>query len=563
MRKRCLLIILINREVNKMYTKPNSTKKVFFSGVLLLTLSTVLVKVVGLFYKIPMLSYLGSEGMGYFHSAYEIYAIFCIIATAGLPIALSVLIAAAVAEGKDGEVHRIWRVSLAIFVIIGIVGSLLIWIFARPICGWIKSEDALGCMISIAPTLFFVCVSSAIRGYFQGYQKMLPTAISQLIEAVGKLVFGLLFAQIAIRQGKSVPELAAAAGWGVTVGTIFSTIYLALEKLRFSAKKNYCSDAEITHTGHTVEKKLLRIALPITLGSFVISLTKVVDMTMVLRRLQSIGYTSKEANEAYGSYTTLAISVFALLPTLLNSIALPLVPILSSAIACKDKNTEQKMIELSYRINALIAIPVSIGITLFARPILSLLFGSQIEAIETAAPLLSILGISVFLSCMITATNSVLHAYREVKKPIYSTLAGVFAKGIAAYILIGIPAIGLWGAPISTFFCNAVIVVFNMLFVSKFCDSIDIKSLFVYPTLLSILSVGAAYGEYMLLRYRFGENVLVSVASMVTAAILYLLFGCLFGLILEEDLLALPMGDKICTILAKIHLLSKKEYEKT
>ena len=546
-----------------MHTKPNATKKVFFSGVLLLTLSTVLVKVVGLFYKIPMLSYLGSEGMGYFHSAYEIYAIFCIIATAGLPIALSVLISASLAEEKEREVKHIWKVSLALFVLIGFIGSLVMWIFARPICGWIKSEDALGCMISIAPTLFFVCVSSAIRGYFQGYQKMLPTAISQLIEAVGKLVFGLLFAQIAIRQGKSVPELAAAAGWGVTVGTILSTVYLALEKIRFSTKDTHASDAKIPHDGHTIEKKLLRIALPITLGAFVISLTKVVDMTMILRRLQSIGYTSKEANEAYGSYTTLAISVFALLPTLLNSIALPLIPILSSAIAAKDRITEQKMIELSYRINALIAIPASVGITLFARPILSLLFGSQTEAIETAAPLLSILGISVFLSCMITATNSVLHAYREVKKPIYATLAGVLAKGIAAYILIGIPSIGLWGAPISTFFCNAVIVVFNMHSVSKFCDSIDIKPLFVYPTLLSVLSVGISYGEYMLLRYRFGENALTTVASMITAAILYLLFGCLFGLILEEDLLSLPMGDKICTILAKIHLLSKKEYEKT
>ena len=476
-----------------MHTKPNATKKVFFSGVLLLTLSTILVKVVGLFYKIPMLSYLGSEGMGYFHSAYEIYAIFCIIATAGLPIALSVLVSASLAEGKEREVKHIWQVSLTLFVFIGLVGSLLMWIFARPICRWIKSEDALGCMISIAPTLFFVCVSSAIRGYFQGYQKMLPTAISQLIEAVGKLVFGLLFAQIAIKQGKSIPELAAAAGWGVTAGTIFSVIYLAFEKMRF--QHSFCKETlpESDLIKKAVGKKLLHIALPITLGSFLVSLTKVVDMTMILRRLQSIGYTSVQANEAYGSYTTLAISVFALLPTLLNSIALPLIPILSSAIACKDRITEQKMIELSYRINALIALPASVGITLFARPILSLLFGNQIEAVETAAPLLSILGISVFLSCMITATNSVLHAYREVKKPILATLAGVAAKGIAAYILIGIPVIGLWGAPISSFFCNAVIVVLNMHFVSKFCDALDIKSLFVYPTFLSFIAVGIAY----------------------------------------------------------------------
>ncbi len=546
-----------------MNTKPNTTKKVFFSGVLLLTLSTILVKFVGLFYKIPMLSYLGSEGMGYFHSAYEIYAVFCIIATAGLPVALSVLISAALAEGKAREAERIWQVSLTLFVIIGLLGSLLMWGLARPICRWIKSEDALGCILSIAPTLFFVCVSSAIRGYFQGYQKMLPTAVSQLLEALGKLVFGLLFAHFALKRGASVPQLAAAAGWGVTAGTVLSTIYLAFERVRFRKKENCKAKLDVLHYGHAVEKKLLKIALPITLGSFIISLTKVVDMSMILRRLQDIGYTSTQANEAYGSYTTLAISVFALLPTLLNSIALPLIPILSSAITGGDRVTEQKMIELSYRINALIAIPASLGITLFAHPILSLLFGNQREAVETAAPLLSILGISVFLSCMITVTNSVLHAYREVKKPIYSTLAGLLIKGIAAYLLIGIPTIGLWGAPISSFFCNAVIVVMNMHFVSKFCDCIDIKSLFVYPTLLSILAVGIAYGEHLLLGYQFGQNLLTTLIPMATAALLYLVLGCLFGLISEEDLSALPMGKKICAVLSKIHLLSKKEFEKT
>ncbi len=546
-----------------MNTKSNTTKKVFFSGVLLLTLSTILVKFVGLFYKIPMLSYLGSEGMGYFHSAYEIYAIFCIIATAGLPVALSVLISAALAEEKEGEAERIWKVSLTLFVIIGLFGSLLMWGFARPICRWIKSEDALGCIISIAPTLFFVCISSAIRGYFQGHQKMLPTAISQLLEAIGKLVFGLLFAHFALKRGASVPALAAAAGWGVTAGTVLSTIYLAFERIRFHKNNiNKVSD-DLPKGEHAVEKKLLKIALPITLGSLIISLTKVIDMSMILRRLQTIGYTSAQANEAYGSYTTLAISVFALLPTLLNSIALPLVPILSSAITGGDRITEHKMIELSYRINSLIAIPASIGITLFAEPILSLLFGSQREAVETAAPLLSILGISVFLSCMITATNSVLHAYREVRKPIYSTLAGLIVKGIAAYILIGIPTIGLWGAPISSFFCNAVIVVMNMHFVSRYCDSLDVKSLFVHPTLLSLLAVGIAYGEFLLLCHRFGENVLTTLIPMATAALLYLVLGCLFGLISHEDISAFPMGKKICTILEKMHLLSTNGLEKT
>ena len=163
---------------------------------------------------------------------------------------------------------------------------------------------------------------------------------------------------------------------------------------------------------------------------------------------------------------------------------------------------------------------------------------------------------------MITATNSVLHAYREVKKPIYSTLAGVIVKGITAYILIGIPIIGLWGAPISSFFCNATIVVINMYFVSRLSSDIDIKSIFLSPTLLGLLSLGAAYGEYWFLCNHFGENTLTILVPMATAALLYLVLGCLFGLVSREDICELPMGRKICSILEKMHLMSKNELEK-
>ena len=134
-----------------------STQKTFFSGVLLLTLSTVLVKLIGLFYKIPMLSYLGTEGMGYFNSAYEIYALFCVISTAGLPVALSVLISGAVARGECLKAARIYRVTRAVFLWIGVGGTLVMWFFADAFCHVIKSENALLCMRAIAPTVFLVC----------------------------------------------------------------------------------------------------------------------------------------------------------------------------------------------------------------------------------------------------------------------------------------------------------------------------------------------------------------------------------------------------------------------
>ena len=537
-----------------MENRKSDTKKVFFSGVLLLSTSTVLVKIIGLFYKIPMLSYLGSEGMGYFNSAYEIYALFCIIATAGLPVALSVLISEANVRGHLQDVRRIDRAATGIFLALGALGTLFMWFFAEQFCAWIKNERAYECIRAIAPTVFFVCASSAIRGYFQGLQRMLPTAISQLIEAVGKLVFGLLFAHMALEGGATPAQIAASAGWGLTLGSALSTLYLLIEKHR--SRLPQASNSEAVSSGRsyrTLCRSLGRLAIPMTVGASLISVTKLIDMAMILRRLQSIGYSELAANQAYGSYTTLAMSVFGLLPTLLNSIALPMVPLLSAAIAAGDVEKQRQMSETSYRLTAFFAIPSARGIAAFSRPVLLFLFGNEPQAVAIAAPLLSMLGISVFLSCMITATNSVLHAYREVKRPILSMLIGALFKVVVAYILIGIPSIGLMGAPISSFFCNSAVVVCNLYFASRKCGIPNVNRIFLRPLMVAGGAIGIAFGAYLSLVYVYGEKDLISIACMLLAVVLYLLLSVLLGSISEEDLRALPMGERLAGVISFFH----------
>ncbi|MBQ9132374.1 MAG: polysaccharide biosynthesis protein [Clostridia bacterium] len=537
--------------------------KTFFSGVLLLSVSTALVKLIGLIYKIPMLSYLGAEGMGYFNSAYEIYALFCVISTAGLPVALSVLISGALSRGAGQTVKRIYRAAMGAFLLIGLLGSGLMLLFARQFCKLIQSENAYACILSIAPTVFFVCVSSALRGYFQGYQKMLPTALSQLLESVGKLAFGLLFAQIGLQRGYNTATVAALAGLGLTLGTAISALYLILEKLRFhpaeeDVQKDSASPSAVERTA-SIWKSLARLAIPMTLGASLVSLTKLIDMTMILRRLQAIGYSEVMANEAYGSYTTLALSVFGLLPSMINSIALPLVPMLSAAAAAKDRERELQMVSTSFRLTSLIAIPAALGITAFSHPILSLLFGGDPQAVAVSAPLLSCLGISVFLSCMITATNSVLHAYQAVNLPILSLLAGAIAKIVVAYSLIGNPLFGMLGAPISTFFCNAIVVLLNLYFCSGLSQLPSVSTVFFRPLLSGGLAVGVAYTVYALLASVTSGSGLLTVGGILLSCVLYLILSCKLGAVWAEDILALPMGKQLYALLTRLHLLSTKE----
>ena len=254
----------------------------------MLTLSAIIVKAIGLVYKIPMLRLLGSEGMGYFNSAYELYALFCTVSTAGLPVAMSVMISSSRNKEKD-LTHRIFSIALKLFLILGIVGSVALFAFAHPISAFLKSEKAYYSIIAISPTVFLICLSSAYRGYFQGLGRMAPTAISQVIEALCKLVLGLIFAYIALSAGLETQSVAAFAVLGLVSGTAISALYLFLTK-RISCGEN---EAEISlDKRDKVLPELLRIAIPVTLSSAVINMTKIIDMGTILRRMQSIGYSS-------------------------------------------------------------------------------------------------------------------------------------------------------------------------------------------------------------------------------------------------------------------------------
>ena len=215
----------------------------------MLTLSAVLVKVIGLLYRIPMLNRLGSEGMGYFNTAYEVYALLCVLATAGLPVAMSVLISEVTATGKDGCLHtaptvrRIFSVSLGVFLAVGSLGSGAMFLLAEPLGKLLGNPEAAACIRAISPTVFLICLSGAFRGYFQGQRNMVPTAVSQVIEAMGKLFLGLLFAGYAKSKGADLPTTAAYAVLGLTVGTALSVLYLTTDEPPHDVHLHLCLPA--------------------------------------------------------------------------------------------------------------------------------------------------------------------------------------------------------------------------------------------------------------------------------------------------------------------------------
>ncbi len=503
----------------------------FLGGVSVLTVSVLLVKVIGLLYRIPMLTYLGTEGMGYFNTAYELYALFCVIATAGLPVAMSVLISASEADPqKSGEARRIFRVALWAFVVVGAAGMLLLYGFSDGLAALFKNQSAAVGMRMIAPTVLLICLSSAFRGYFQGKRSMTPTAVSQVIEALGKLLLGLTFAAMARRHGCDLPTTAAYAVLGLTVGTGISVIYLWIHKIILDRREPSVPklpqdrSADIETLG-----RLLMTAIPVTFGAAVMSVTKVVDLALILRRLQAVGMDEVAANSLYGCYSTLVLPLFHMLPTLTTSISLPTVPALSAALGEKtaDGLDNAKRITLSaLRLTLIIAIPAALGMSVFAEDVLTLLFGSQPEAVRMATPWLACVALSVPMSCLITVSGALLQGSGHAARPVVSLLGGTTVKCVLAYVLLGLPEVSMMGAPISTLVCDSVIVVINFFFITRLVPGLlpsakDFLKLIVFP----LAAGGGAIILVSLLRQWLGWQEIIPLYTLGTVAMVMCLYG--------------------------------------
>lgn len=526
-----------------MEQKTNGTpaRKVFAAGVFFLGAANMLVKVLGLLFKIPMSYYLGNEGMGYFNSAYQIYVWLYMLSTAGLPVAVSILIAGARAEGDADKIRRVFRITWRTFLLLGIGGAAFLFFGAGMLSAAVGAPDARLSVAAIAPTLFFICLSGALRGYFQGFQQMGPPALSQVIEAVGKLGVGVALAAYAHGAGLPLPTVSAYAVTGLAVGEAAGTLYLFLAMRRASRAGRF--DVPVAavpgrEDDRALFVRLLRIALPITCSASVMSLTGLIDLAVIQRRLQGIGYTAAAATAFYGNYTTLAVPLFNLPPALIYPITTALIPLLSAKVAAAERAGAVRVAHSVMRLTSLIAIPCALGLTVFSRPVLCLLFRADMAA--SAAPLLSVLGPAVLFLCWLTVSNAVLQAYGRARLSMISMLCGAAVKTAANYILLGIPSVGTYGVPLSTLLCYFIAFSVNLVFFYRVCGALPSPGAFLFrPLAAAALSVGAGLGIYLTCGGASAPRFLILLVIAVTALV-YAAGAFLLGCITEEDLRVLP-----------------------
>jgi len=556
----------------------SSKKQNFLHGAALLTIATAVVKVIGALYKIPLKMIIGDQGYGYFTTAYDIYSVLLMISTAGLPIAMSRMISQASSLGHYNQVRRIYKTARAIFLGLGVVSTLLMVIGCRWMSNNLEQPDAWAAILCLSPCTLFMGVMSTYRGFFQGQENMRPTSNSQMLEAVFKLIIGLIAAYLVMKATGSVALAAGGAILGVTVSCLISALYLH-GKFRPAYRELPQTREEASSFGKTA-KGLLAIAVPITIGSAGLQLLTVIETGLYMDQLVSLldanRYTiplievlqqevlaadpSVTAAQLHSHVATNLKGIYNFAQTIFNMPCAFIIPITISVIPaitshltlCKDREIKATE-ESAARITGLLSLPCSVGLCILARPVMSLLGGYTGLKLDLAALLMGLLGISVFFYAIIQYTNALLQAHGYAHVPVINMLLCGVVKLVAVYVLVGNPALGIVGAPIGTMLCYLMIAVLNLLAIGKLVPQ---KPKLLRNLLRSVLPaaiMGAVvFGIYWALQQVLGvdgSRVLLCGVPIMVGVVVYFVAVVVFKAITREDCQLLPKGDKIAKLL--------------
>lgn len=541
-------------------SNPAQKKNSFFGGAAILTVGIIIVKLIGALYKIPLGNILSEAAFSDFNTAYYIYSLLIVISTGGLPVALSKLVSEASALGRGNQVKKVFRVSLGAFCTLGLISMLIMLIFPRQLADLMNNSHSYYSIIALAPAVFFICPLSALRGYFQGNSRMTPTAVSQIIEALCKLVIGLALAAWMVSRGTEESICAAGAIVGVSVGCAVAAVYVALSYRKFQHTLPRYNDKP--DSAGSILRTLLKLAIPITLGASVMSLANLLDTSIIFGRLQNAaGFTEDQARVLKGVYDK-ALTLYNLPSAFMIPITASVIPAVSAARAVKDYKQGARISETSLRTTALFIFPAGVGLCVLSEPIIRLLYPTTDVAL--AASMLSVLGIASICVCFMLVCNSILQAHRMVTIPMVTTIIGCALKVATTYILTGIPSLNIRGGSISTLVCFGVIALLDLCIIKLVLPkTLSYIRAFLKPGLCAVVMGGAAWAVYGLLEKLLlrtglfvengtltGMGNLLSVgATVAIAVVIYFALVILIRAISKDDLALMPKGDKIARLL--------------
>ena len=493
----------------------------FVGGALILAASNVICRCLGFAFRIPLANLIGAEGMGYYSFAHQILNVVSAAGLSGLPPALVQHIAASPRKLRGA----ILRATRPLFTVAGMIGTLVLLCFGGEICRMAGSAASKYAVLALAPTALLSAWEAIDRSGFQGIGAMSTPAAAQTADAAVKLIGGTAAAFWLHQNGYPAEIVAAGAISGVTLGTLVSAAILALgsrQSLRGLTVR--CERAFAAET----RRKLLKTAVPLTLGALVLSAVGSLDSMIILHRLRALGLGESTATQHYGAYTGIALTVYSLPTALTSAICASVIPAVAQ-VKLRDARG-RAYLKIAWRLASLV---VWFAAALFAwlpGELLALFF-SRADDVAIAAPLLRMLAPATVLSAMCSLSASALHAIGEMRVPLVAMVAGGVARVICGAFLVGNPAIGLQGAPVGTVACFGVAAAINCAVLARRSGFVPpLMSAICKPAVCAILAVTVAR-----MLPRVGSARMATVATFATAAVIWILMLFVTKTIRKED----------------------------
>jgi len=531
----------------------------FIKGAAILSAAGLASKFIGLGYRMILPRLIGAEGIGLYEMAYPIYTTLLVISRSGIPVSLAKLISDRLARGMKESAFKIFRVGRSMSIVVGLFFSILMIILAHPISK-ILNEKAYYPIVAIAPAIFFVSIMANYRGFFQGFQTMVPTAVSQVIEQLIRMLTMIFLVLFLVKNGYSTGITAAGATFGAVTGSIIGLLVLLYiyhkreQKLWNTIERNKIENIEYIHIG----KKIVNLALPITLGALVLPVMKLVDALIVPNRLQVAGFSESIATELFGHLSGMAI-VLVNFPTIITiSLAASLVPAISDAYARNRDDLISRKTQTALRLTILVGLPSAVGLFLLATPLTDVFFGAPAAAVP-----LRIVAWSVIFITLQQTLSAILQGIGKTGIPARNLFIGGIVNAVLNYTLTANSALGIKGAAFGTASGFVVAAILNLISVKKYTDfNFKFKTL-VYKPILAVLGmsffVKLGFPRILKLISFVPEKFQYSIATFSTvflAAVLYFILLLLLKEISYNDIILVPfIGKKAGDFLLKIGLV--------
>ncbi len=553
-------------------------KQTFMKNVLIILFSQVLVKIMGLVYRmvITNIDGFGDQGNGYYNAGFQFYTLLLAISSVGIPNAISKMTSERTALGDYKGAHKIFRSALVLFSVIGVACSAILFFGADFVASRIiNMERAKYVLMALSPSIFFVCVSSVIRGYFTGMSNMKATSTSQVLEQVFKCLFTVTIVFIMSRlvlfpndADLNSAAMAAGANFATSLATVFSCVYLIGFYLR---RKRGLAEKIAESTGETLNipmKKMfisiLLISIPISFGSIISAINRVVDTATITRGIEIAfanginAYGQLIAHptaEQLGKEAVRLAGILSKSDTLLNlpiamniAFATVLVPSISGALAVGDKKTASKHISYSLLISVLLIIPCAVGYIVLAEPIYKLIYPNATYGYD----LLQLSSVALIFIALNQTISGSLQGIGKVYAPATGLLMGCVAKLILNIILIRQPSIHIYGAPISSIVCQVISFSYGFTVLSR---NIPVRVGFTKYILKPLASAGvmgvSAWGVYKVMMLISKMNIISVAAAIIVAVAVYLAMVVLLKVLDDEEIKMLPMGEKILGLIKR------------